>query len=374
MANMAWKNLVHDKVRLGVTLTGIVFALVLVLIQFGLFLGFLDTTANIVANSNADLWITAPGIPHVNGGTSFPENRRYKALAVPGVAKAEKYNIQFVNWKLPSGSQEAVQIVGFDLETGLGGPWNLVAGSVDDLRGEDTVIVDELYMEKLGVTGIGHIAEIQGKRARVVGFTRAIRSFTTSPYVFTSFKNSQNYAKIAADETLFLLVRMEKGADQSVVKSRIREAIPTVDVFTNIEMEKKTQDYWLFSTGAGVTTLMGAALGLLVGMVVVAQTIYASTVDHIREFGTLKAMGAGNGYIYKVIIQQALISAVFGYSLAIVVGYFVARQSQNGNAAILLPPEMAWGTLGIAALMCVGASVISIRKATTIDPAMVFKG
>jgi putative ABC transport system permease protein len=374
MANMAWKNLVYDKVRLGVTLTGIVFALVLVLIQFGLFLGFLDTTANIVANSKADLWITAPGIPHVNGGTSFPENRRFRALSVPGVARAEKYNIQFVNWKLPSGSQEAVQIVGFDLESGLGGPWNLVAGSVDNLRGEDTVIVDELYKEKLGVTGLGHIAEIQGKRARVVGFTRAIRSFTTSPYVFTSFKNSQNYAKIPGDETLFLLVRTAGGVDLSQVKANLAATIPGVDVYTNEEMQKKTQHYWLFSTGAGVTTLMGAALGLLVGMVVVAQTIYASTVDHIREFGTLKAMGANNRYIYKVIIQQALISALFGYSLAIILGYFVARGSESGNAAILLPPEMAWGTLGLAALMCIGASVISIRKATTIDPALVFKG
>jgi putative ABC transport system permease protein len=374
MANLAWKNLIHDRVRLGVTLTGIVFALVLVLVQFGLFLGFLDTTANIVASSKADLWITAPGIPHVNGATPFPENRRYRALSVDGVAKAEKYNIQFVNWKLPGGSQEAVQIVGFDLESGLGGPWNLTAGSVEDLRGEDTVIVDELYKEKLGVTGIGHVAEIQGKRARVVGFTRAIRSFTTSPYVFTSFKNSLNYARINVDETLFLLLRLAPGANLAQVRKNLEQRVPGVDVYTNAEFQKKTQNYWLFSTGAGITTLMGAALGLMVGMVVVAQTIYASTVDHIREFGTLKAMGAGNSYVYKVIIQQALISAVFGYTLAIGAGYLVSKQSESGNAAILLPPEMAWGTLGLAALMCVGASIISIRKATTIDPAMVFKG
>lgn len=371
---MAWKNLVYDKVRLSVTLTGIVFALVLVLIQFGLFLGFLDTTANIVASSGVDLWVTATGIPHVNGATPIPESWRYRVLSVSGVEKVSKYNIQFVNWKLPSGSQEAVQIVGFDLETGLGGPWNLVAGSIDDLRGEDTVIVDDLYKKKLGVTGLGHIAEIQGKRARVVGFTHAIRSFTTSPYIFTSFKNSQNYSRVPVDQTMFMLVHTTPGANLAEVKKAIRESVPSVDIYTNAELQKKTQNYWLFSTGAGITTLMGAALGLMVGMVVVAQTIYASTVDHIREFGTLKAMGAGNSYIYKVIIEQALISAVFGYSMAIIAGYFVARQSESANAAILLPPEMAWGTLALAVVMCIGASVISIRKATTIDPALVFKG
>jgi putative ABC transport system permease protein len=374
MANLAWKNLIHDKTRLGVTLTGIVFALVLVLIQFGLFLGFLDTTANIVISSGADLWVSAAGIPHVNGATPIPENKRYRVLAVPGVERAEKYNLQFVNWKLPSGAQENVQVAGFDLESGLGGPFHLVAGSVEDLHGEDTVIIDDLYAQKLGVTYLGETTEMMGKRARVVGFTRGIRSFTTSPYVFTSFKNSLNYARVNANETMFLLVKVAPGANVPQVKADLLAAVPDVDVLTNDEMARKTQNYWLFSTGAGVTTIMGAVLGLIVGMVVVAQTIYASTVDHIREFGTLKAMGAGNSYIYQVIIQQALISAIAGYAVAILVGKFVSRQSESGNAAILLPGEMALGTLLLAALMCIGASVISIRKATQIDPALVFKG
>ena len=373
MANLAWKNLIYDRVRLAVTLTGIVFALVLVLVQFGLFLGFLDTTANVVAHNDADLWLAATGIPHVNGATPFPESRRFRALEVEGVDKVEKYNIQFVVWKLPSGSTENVQIVGFDLNSGLGGPWNVTQGSVDDLRGEDTIMIDELYREKLGVKAIGEVTEITGYRARVVGFTRGIRSFTTSPYVFASFKNSQNYVRTAANETYFLLVKAKPGVDMADLKRRLMAAVPSVDVMTRQEMQQKTQSYWLFSTGAGVTTIMGAILGLLVGMVVVAQTIYASTVDHIREFGTLKAMGAGNSYVYKVIIQQALISAGFGYSVAICIGWLVARKSESGNAAILLPGEMALGTLGLAALMCVGASVISIRKATQIDPAMVFK-
>lgn len=374
MANLAWNNLIHDRTRLAVTLTGIVFALILVLIQFGLFLGFLDTTANIIADSGADLWVTAPGIPHVNGATPIPERWRFRALSVPGVALAEKYNVQFVSWKLPSGSTESVQIVGYDLESELGGPSNLVEGDPALLRGEDNVIVDRLYLDKLGVKSLGQTIEIQGRRARVVGYTNGIRSFTTAPYVFTSFKNSLNYGQMRADETMFLLIRMAPGADVEAVRRGLKQAMGSVDVWTNQEMQRKTQYYWLFSTGAGVTTLMGAALSLLVGGVVVAQTIYASTVEHIREFGTLKAMGAENSYVYKVIIQQAVISAVAGYAMAIVVGWFVAKQSATGSAAILLPVEMAIGTFVLAVVMCIGASVISIRKATSIDPALVFKG
>lgn len=374
MANLAWKNLIHDRVRLGATLTGIVFSLVLILVQFGLFLGFMDTAANVIANSHADIWISASGIPHVNAGAPIPERRRYQALGVAGVARVDKFILQFNPWKLPGGSLEQIQVAGFDLEGGMGGPWNITAGRVEDLYGEDSVFIDELYRQKLGVSGIGQTCEVNGHRARVVGFTRGIRSFTTSPFVFTSFKNGLNYSRVHGDQTVFLLVKATPGANIADVQLALKRSVPGVDVWTTGEMLAKTRYYWIIRTGAGVTTLIGAVLGLIVGMVVVAQTIYAATVDHIREFGTLKAMGAGNGYVYRVIIQQALISAAIGYSIAICAGWLIANRSQSGNAAILLPPQFAAATLGIAIAMCVGASIISIRKATAIDPALVFKG
>lgn len=374
MATIAWKNLFHDRTRLFVTLVGIVFALVLILIQFGLFLSFLETSSNIVANSHVDLWISAPSIPHVNGGSALAEGKRYQALSVPGVERVEKYTLMFVNWKLPTGAQEAVQVVGYPVGSGLGGPWNVTQGDLNDLRGEDTVMVDELYLSKLGVQGIGSTVEITGRRARVVGLTRGIRSFTTAPYVYTSFKNSQNYARLTEDQTIFFVVRTAPGADVANVKRELITRLKDVDVYTNEEMRRKTMYYWVLGTGAGVTTLLGAVLGLIVGIVVVAQTIYAATVDHIREFGTLKAMGASNWNIYQVILMQAFLSALMGYAIAIVIGAVVAHGSQSGNVPIALPPAVAAGTLLLAVVMCAGASFISIRKATQIDPAMVFRG
>lgn len=372
--SLAWRNLIHDRVRLAVTLTGIVFAIVLIVVQFGLFLGFQDTSANVIEHSGADLWLCAPGTPHLNGATPIPESRLYKVLATPGIASVQKYLVTFVNWKLPDGGTEAAQIAGFDLETGLGGPWNVTQGSIEALRAEDTVFVDELYMKKLGVTGIGDSTEINGRRARVVGFTRGIRSFTTAPYIYTSFKNAQNYAGFREDQTAFLLAKAEPGMDLQALKSALDARVPSVDVYTNDEFAAKTRNYWVFSTGAGVTTLIGAVLGFIVGIVVVTQTIYSATVDHLREFGTLKAMGATNRYIYRVIIHQAALSAAMGYSVAIVISWFVARSSQTGDAVILLPWQVAAAMFGVSLAMCAGASVVSIRKATTIDPAMVFKG
>jgi putative ABC transport system permease protein len=115
-------------------------------------------------------------------------------------------------------------------------------------------------------------------------------------------------------------------------------------------------------------------MGLVVGIVVVAQTIYASTVDHLREFGTLKAMGATNAYICRIIILQATIAAVIGYTLGLAIASVVVRGAARGGAVIELPWELAVGMFGVALAMCVGASLVSIHKVTGIDPAMVFKG
>jgi putative ABC transport system permease protein len=234
--------------------------------------------------------------------------------------------------------------------------------------------MDELYKQKLGVTHVGEVFEIAGYRARVVGFTRGIRSFTTSPYVFTSFKNAQDYANLREDQAMFILVKAAPGADLKQVRRDLLDHVKDVDVLTTAQFSRMTTFYWMFTTGAGVAVLIAAALGLVVGFVVVAQTIYATTMDHIREFGTLKAMGAPNSYVYKVIMEQAAISAVIGYVLGMIVSVFVVQGSQKGGAAILMPLPMAVGMFFLTLTMCVGAALVSINKVTRIDPAMVFKG
>ena len=180
--------------------------------------------------------------------------------------------------------------------------------------------------------------------------------------------------RLRESETVFILVRTKPGADLQQVKAGLLAAVPGVEVFTRQEMLSRTQNYWVFGTGAGTTTLMGAILGLLVGIVVVAQTIYAATIDHLKEFGTLKAMGATNGQIYQVIILQSILAAVMGYALGISIALFVVNSTTNTDLLIKLPWQVAIGIFGLTLFMCMSASLLSIRKATTIDPAMVFRG
>jgi len=374
MASLAIRNLFHDRIRLAVTLTGIVFSVVLVAVQTGLFLGFTTTTSNVIDNSGADFWVTSKGVKYIEVGVPFSEKKLYHARAVEGVQEAEKYIVRFGQWKRPDGANESCEVIGFDPDTTLGGPWKIAEGSVHDLKLQDTVMVDRFYARKLGVTHLGQSLEIRGVRARVVGFTEGIRTFTTSPLVFTSYKNALRYTDVGADQATYLLVKAKPGVDRETLRAGLISQLSDVDVLTTSEFSAKTTRYWMFGTGAGVTVIMAAVLGLLVGVVVVTQTIYAATIDHIREFGTLKAMGATNGYIYRVILQQAMVSAVIGYAVGIALAIAVEASSRASGANIVLPLAVRTGLFGTTLAMCISAAMVSIHKATTIDPAMVFKG
>ena len=374
MPPLAQRNLFHDKVRLTVTLTGIVFAVVLIVVELGLFVGFTVTTSGLVDHSNADLWVTSKHVPYVELGVPFSERKLYQVRAVPGVAEAQKIVSRWSQWKRADGREESVQIVGINPDSVMEQPWNLVQGNVQDLKQPDAVIMDDMYKDKLAVHHLGEVFEINGRRARVVGFTHGIRSFTTSPYVFTTFKRAQEYVKLPEDQTIFVLVKLVPGTSVEQVRRDILGSVQNVEVFTSHQFSRMTQIYWMFTTGAGVAVLLAALLGLVVGFVVVAQTIYATTMDHLREYGTLKAMGAPNSYVYKVIIKQAAMSAVIGYVLGMIVSAFVVRASQSGGAAILLPLPMAIGMFFLTLAMCVGAALVSISKVTSLDPAVVFKG
>ncbi|PWT86723.1 MAG: ABC transporter permease [Acidobacteria bacterium] len=347
-------------------------AVVLVVVELGLFVGFTVTTSSLIDHSGADLWIVSKHVPYVEMGVPFSERKLNQVKALEGVTDAERYVVWFALWKRPDGRQESVQVVGLNPNAKLGLPWNLVAGTAKDLRNPDAILIDELYKAKLGVERTGEVFEINDRRARVVGFTRGIHSFTTSPYIFTSFKRALDYSGLPETQTVYILVRVAPG-ELEHVRQAILSRVKDVDVYTSSEFGRMTQVYWMFTTGAGLAVLLAAILGLVVGFVVVAQTIYATTLDHLREFGTLKAMGAPNRFIHKLIAKQAALSAAMGYAIGMPVSLVVVRVTKGGGAAILLSWPMAIAIFFLTLLLCIAAGMVAIHKISRLDPAVVFK-
>ncbi|MBZ5563744.1 MAG: ABC transporter permease [Acidobacteriia bacterium] len=373
MVSIARKNLLHDKVRFSVALAGITFAVVLITIQVGVYLAFLANASVLIDHTEADIWITAHGLENFDFGRPISEKKLYEAREVPGVLWAEKYLLAFGYWKTPGGSQETVQMVGYDPDTLVGAPWNIVRGNPQDVKYFNSVFYDEAETNRLGDLPIGGETEINSHRVRVVGIIRGAKSFIQSPYIFTSFKNALNLSFVAKGNTVYILVKVEPGYSIEAVQQRLKATVKDVDVYTSREFSKKTRDYWMINTGTGMALLSIALMGVVIGTVIVANTIYTSTTEHLKEFGTLKAIGASNWDLYKIIIEQALINSVIGYVAGEFVSFWVIQAIKRGNLQVLLPWQVLAGIYVLTALMCLWSSTLSIYKVTKIDPALVFK-
>jgi putative ABC transport system permease protein len=371
---LASRNLFHDRVRFIATMIGIVFSVVLVMVQMGLYLGFGRMVTTMIDHADTDLWIMRKGTKCFEDPSLLGAKRQADYEAVPGVASADPIVIGFSDWRLASGEMTPVFLIGSDLSKSNLRPWNLVAGSVKDLLQPGAVAVDKAYFDRLGLTGsgVGEEADIRGNDVKVAAVTQGIRSFTTTPYVFTDINQARDHIGIPSSFVSYFLVRVKPGYDIAQVQSALQQKSDTIEVLTSAQFQKRSRDFWLFGTGAGAALFAGALLGVIVGTVIVAQTLYSSTKDHLDEFATLRAMGSSNRYLYTVIIYQALLNAVVGFCLASVVGFAVVLFTRYGALPVVITPALMGGVLVLTILMCIGSALTAIVKVVRIDPAMVF--
>lgn len=371
---LAFRNLFHDRIRLVVTLVGILFSIVLVAVQLGLYLGARKMIIGMIENAPAEIWITSFGAKSFEEAGVLSGRERHAALSVTGVRAVVPLVASFAEWRKPSGGTTLSVVVGTDGGEGGLKPWNIIAGSVADIDAPGAIGVDRSYLSDLGIAKVGDTAQIESTRVRVATLTDGIRSFTTAPYVFTTLDRARSIINMPREQSTFLLVSLEPDASVERVRDDIRTRLAgaNIEVLTKAEFRERSLDHWLFGTGAGIALIGGALLGILVGTVIVAQTLYSSTKDHLNEFATLRALGSSAGYIHRVILLQAAISAACGYALGMVIALIVVWFSQDSALPIIMTPALAAGLLLLTIGMCAISAFAAIMKVTRIDPAMVF--
>jgi putative ABC transport system permease protein len=369
---IAFRNLFHDRLRLIATVIGIVFSIVLVTIQMGLYFGFGRMVTTMIDHASADLWVMPRGTKCFEDPSLLNARERYRALAINGVAEAIPVVIGFADWRMPGGAMTPVFVIGSDLRAGGLQPWDLVEGRIEALSSPKAVAVDRTYFDRLGVSGIGATAEIRQQPVQVAAVTSGIRSFTTTPFVFMDVDRARAHTGVPSGKATYLIIRLSADADPDRVRRQLTSNIADVEVLTPAEFRERSRTFWLFGTGAGAALFAGALLGVIVGTVVVAQTLYASTKEHLNEFATLRAMGSSRRYIYNVIVWQALLSAVIGFSIAALVSDIVVRLTAATALPIVITPGLIAGLFLLTLVMCIGSSIAAIVQVTRIDPAMVF--
>jgi putative ABC transport system permease protein len=334
----------------------------------------------------ADLWVVPEGTKSFDLSPGILKGReKHAALSTPGVQSADQLFLRLIDWRRFSqhgissgcatetgrcGSVTAL-LVGSDTSANKSLPWDVVDGSVADLASPNAVVVDKIYFRELGVEGIGDRAEINNSQVTVKAVTQGIRSFTTLPFVFVGLEAARTLFGAEAEQASYVLVRVAPGSDVEAVRKSLQARLPDTEVLPHKVLRQRSHDYWLYNTGAGAGLIAGMVLSIIVGVVVVSQTLYASTKEHINEFATLRALGASSGFLCRVILWQAVLSAIIGFVLGMVVSR-IAIYFLNSILPILMTFNLFWGLLALTVIMCVMAAASAIFKVIHIDPAVVF--
>ncbi|MDA8383394.1 MAG: ABC transporter permease [Betaproteobacteria bacterium] len=377
---LALKTLFHEKIRLAITLIGITVSAVLVLVQVAIYLGSMGNATAIIRHTDADLWVTSRNIQTFDFALPFSEEVIDRVRAMREVARAGKILLAYGNLKLPDGGLEQVQMIGYNPDTGLGAPWSMRVGRAVDVKGGNFMILDESAEPRLGRLSIGSNWELdfanKPQSFKLVGLSQGIRSFTTSPIVFMDYNALSAWMADVGwpGQTAFIVAKLRPGADASRVAAALRRVLPDNDVLTREGFIAKSVEYWTIETGLGMAFFLTALLATVIGGSIVGQTIYASTIEHLREFGTLKAIGARNGEIYQIIFSQAVIGAIAGYGLATAIVLSAEGALQRAGVPFYLSPALFGALFVVLLLACLGSAYFSVGKIRTLDPVSVFKG
>ena len=372
LARTGLRMMVHDKLKMLGTLVGVFFAVLLSNQQAGTFLGLLNKNIMFIEKAGADVWITAPNTEALQASKQIPEVIWRQAQGVQGVAWSAPLIFGGAALAIPGGGSEAVQLIGTKLPGLHGGPWNLVKGDASVLARPDTMTFEDGVRDTLGGLNLGSVREVNGRMIQVGAFTWGLLPFGPS-YAFAEYDLARQLLKIDRDRTNYILVGVEPGADPNVVRARLQAQFPEMKVMTRQEFSRSAVRYVLIRTPIGITFGTSTVFGLVVGFVIVALTMFSGVIDNIREFGTLKAIGATNWDLAKLLLAQAIAYALVGSLLGLSAVTSIANAIRSPKLGILIGPELALGTTALMILLCILASSFALLRLRKLEPAMVFR-
>jgi putative ABC transport system permease protein len=383
MNRIALQMLVGDRARyLGIVM-GLTFASLLITQQSAIFLGLMKRTIGPITDLGLpDVWVMDPKVQFIEDVKPLQDTQLFRVRGVEGVAWAVPFYKGLLKARLANGLFQTCNVYGLDDASLVGGPPQMLEGELADLRRSDSVIVDEngatgkLAHVKADGTAeplrIGDTLELNDHRAVVVGICRVTRTFQSNPTVYTTWSRAVSYAPRERKLLSFVLVKAKPGERPKDVCARI-ESHTGLAALTADEFKEKTYGYFLKYTGIPINFGIAVLLGFVIGTAVAGQTFYNFTLDNLRHFGTLKAMGAGDRLLLGMILLQALVVGLIGWGLGVGIASTFALVTKTTELAFFLPWQLLAVSGGAVTLICLFASLLSIRTVMRLEPAIVFK-
>ena len=384
MNSIALKMLFGDRAKyLGIVI-GLTFASLLITQQSAIFAGIMTRTFSFLLDVGLpDIWVVDPQVKYIDDIKPIQDTEVLRVRGVEGVQWAVPLYKGALAVRMKDGTYQSCTIIGLDDETLMGGPPTMVAGQLSDLRRSGGVIVDVAGAEgklahhlldgKTVPLRIGDNIEINDNQAVVVGLCRVTQTFQSNPVIYTTYSSATLFAPGQRLLLSFVTVKANAGQDLHALCQRIERATK-LRAYTRDEFKMVTFLYYLKYTGMPINFLTAVALGFLVGVAISGQTFYNFTLDNLRYFGTLKAMGANNGMLLRMILLQALVVGAIGYGLGVgaASGWGIVLGG-NTQLAFRLPWQLLVVSLVAVLVICLSSAALSIRKVMKLEPAVVFR-
>jgi putative ABC transport system permease protein len=364
--------------RLLVTVSGVAFAVGLILVQFGLFVGLMRGSSIVIDHSKADIWVAYKNSENFDFASPLPEHFVDRVRSTPGAGKAATLRLGFSWVSSPDGKSEKVEVLGFhpDAGDGWGAPWDFVQGDAfSGVSGGQHVIVDVASARQLGALNVGDKLVLNRRQVAVGAVTEGIHSLPTVPFVFAGYDAATKLIpNMRPGMTNFILVNALPGVEPEELAKAIEQRVPQLQALTRDQFSALTRRYWSTQTGVGFAFALTAFLGFAVGLAIVGQTIYADTMEHLREYAILKAVGAARRDILSILAAEVAIIATLGYGVGATVSLGLQHLLENFGLTASVPPALWAASAGLTLGMCLVASSLSVRKVLQLEPASVFSG
>jgi putative ABC transport system permease protein len=379
MTWIALKMLTGDRNKYFGIIFGVMFASLLIAHQISIFVGIMSrTTSQIQDVLEADVWVMDNKVRYVDEIPSLQDTVLHRVRGVPGVEWAVRFYKGTARARLDDGNFRQVVLMGLDDATLVGAPREMVLGSLADLRRPDAVILDEAgftYMWPGQPLKLGNVIEMNDRRAVVVGICKASAPFQTLPVVYTRYSQAVTFAPRERNLMAAVLVHGKPDVPVAELCSRIEKQTGYL-ALTRDQFAGRTVGYYLQYTGIPVNFGITVLLGFVVGVAIAGQTFYLFTIENLKQFGALKAMGVTNGKLVGMILLQGLVVGVVGYGLGMGLAalFFESTSHMVHLAGFFLPWQVMLGTAGAVLFIVVLASLLSIRRVLVLEPAIVFRG
>jgi putative ABC transport system permease protein len=386
MIYVALRMLTGDRGKYFGIVLGLTFASFLITQQMAIFLGLMTRTYSFITDSGlADVWVMDPKVQFVDDIKPLQDTQLLRVRGIEGVEWAVPLYKGILKARLDNGNFQACNVIGLDDATLIGGPATMIEGKLEDLRRADGVIIDVA-----GATGklarrlpdgktviplkVGSTVELNDHRAVVVGICRVSRTFQSQPVVYTTYTRATTFAPMERKLLSFIQAKAKPGISPKELTKKISQATGLA-AYTKAEFEDLTITYFRKYTGIPINFGIAVLLGFLVGTAIAGQTFYNFTLENLKHFAALKAMGATNLTLLTMVVVQALLVGSIGYGLGTgAAGLFGTLVGTNTELAFRLPWQILVGSGGAIAVICTFAALISLIKVIRLEPAIVFKG